>query len=84
MATAQERYVAMRPGSRHVVDQLDTLVLQIAQVLTDVERAEAQVMQPRSTPLEEAGDGRIGISRFEQLDQQVRGLDKGNFELTFG
>ena len=51
---------------------------------TDVERAEAQVMQPGSTPLEEAGDGRIRIGRFEQLDQQVRGLHKGNFELTFG
>src|SRR5207253_4448557 len=80
----QEGDLAVRARSWRLVDQLDALVLQVAQVLTDIRRAEAQVVQARPAALDEARHGRVDVGRLQQLDQHVGGLDEGDLELSLG
>jgi len=83
-ARLQERHLAVRARPRLLVDHLDTLIFEIAQVRLDVGRAEAEVVQTWSASLEEARDGRIRIGWLEQLDQRISGLDEGDLELAVG
>src|SRR5947209_1645814 len=67
----QEGHLAVRPRPRRVVDQLDPFILQVAQVLADVGRTEAQMMQPGSATLQEPRNRTGRLRRLQQLDQHV-------------
>src|SRR5436305_11916377 len=66
----QEGDVAVRARAGLRVDQLDALIAQIAQVLANIGRAEAQVMQARAAAFEKTRHGTVRIGRLEQLDQR--------------
>src|SRR5690349_14672044 len=80
----QERDLALRAAPRLAIDQVDALVLEVAQMRTDVRRAEAQVMQPRAAALQKAGNRAVDVRGLQQFDERIAGFDHRHFELTVG
>src|SRR5436305_9892438 len=75
----QERYLAVRAGPRLAIDEVDALVLEVAQMRADVRRAEAQVVQPWAAALQKAGNRAVDVRRLQEFDQRVAGFDHRHF-----
>src|SRR4051812_18027652 len=60
-----------RAGTRRLVDQPDATRFQLCQRGAKVVDAQRDVMQARTSPVDELGDRRVGRRRLEQLEPRV-------------
>ena len=69
---------SFRADPRYIVDKLNSRPAAPLERSVQIVDRKADVMEPRASLRDEAGDRRVGISRFQQLDERATGVEPGN------